>query len=358
MFSPRFLKYALVYIIPALFVAGCFLKGWMSYAPLLFAFGVIPLLELVFEPDPKNVDAAEQELRKNDRMYDAMLYLVVPVVYGCIGLFLWKLSNTYYAGYEITGLVLSLGVVLGGMGINVAHELGHRATPYEQAMAKLLLLPSAYMHFYIEHNRGHHKNVSTWEDPASARYNETVFLFWLRSVVYSYISAWKLEHKRLERLGKRPFSLENEMLRFQLIQLAFWAGIWLAFGTEITWLYTGAAVTGFLLLETVNYIEHYGLERMRLNANRYEKVSPIHSWNSNHVVGRVMLFELSRHSDHHYQPAKKYQLLEHHDQSPQMPTGYPGMMLLSLVPPLWFAIMNRRVKQYKGVGHRVAPIAA
>jgi len=238
-------------------------------------------------------------------------------------------------------------VMLGGIGINVAHELGHRQTRHEQFMAKALLLPSAYMHFFIEHNRGHHKNVSTHEDPASSRFNETLYHFWVRSVVFSFVSAWNLEKKRLQRAKAPVWSLKNEMIRFQLIQLIFWAIILLTFGWQATLLYTVAAIIGFLMLETVNYIEHYGLARKKVSENRYERVEPVHSWNSNHVVGRIMLFELSRHSDHHFKPAKKYQILEHHDHSPQMPTGYPGMMLLSAVPPLWFHVMNPRISKIR-----------
>jgi alkane 1-monooxygenase len=258
-------------------------------------------------------------------------------------LFLFSINEFAYSTIEYIGLVFSLGVVLGGLGINVAHELGHRATKFEQFLAKALLLPSAYMHFFIEHNYGHHKNVSTLEDPASARFNESVYMFWLRSVIFSYISAWKIEKKRLERKKQKFFSLNNGMVRFTLITILFYGIVFIFFGWFAFLLFTASSVFGFLLLETVNYIEHYGLARRKLNENRYEKVSPIHSWNSNHIIGRIMLFELSRHSDHHYKPAKKYQLLDHHENSPQMPTGYPGMMLLSLIPPLWFAIMNKRI---------------
>ncbi len=343
----RALKYGMVYIIPFLFMAGLLSGGWLTFSPLLFAFGIIPLLEIAFKPDAKNVEEAEREMRLHDHKYDLMLYMVVPVVYSCILLFLLFISQRDYSFVELTGLTLSLGVVLGGLGINVAHELGHRSNKLEQVMSKALLLPSAYMHFFIEHNRGHHKNVSTHEDPASARYNESLYHFWIRSVIYSYISAWDIEKQRIKRNGKSIFSFKNEMLQFQILQLSFWLLLLFLFGWKVTLIYTGAAISGFLLLETVNYIEHYGLQRHKVSDHRYEKVTPIHSWNSNHVVGRIMLFELSRHSDHHYQPAKKYQVLDHHEHSPQMPTGYPGMMLLSLVPFLWFYIMNPKVEGHQ-----------
>lgn len=335
----------MVFILPILFVVGVKLGSWWTFGPVIFAFGCIPLLELLFQPNSENLTAAEKEMRLDDRAYDWLLYSVVPIIYGSVLLYLFAVTSYSFGTKELVGLTFSLGVILGGMGINVAHELGHRQTAHEQFMAKALLLPSAYMHFFIEHNRGHHKNVSTHEDPASSRYNETLYHFWIRSVVYSFKSAWDLEAKRLKRAKESVWSLKNEMIRFQLIQIAFWVSIGVVFGWYALLFYTGAAIVGFLMLETVNYIEHYGLARKKVSENRYERVEPIHSWNSNHIVGRVMLFELSRHSDHHYKPAKKYQVLEHHDNSPQMPTGYPGMMLLSAVPPLWFFVMNPKIKR-------------
>ncbi len=351
----RFLKYGLVYILPALFLLGCTLGGLFTFGPVLFAFGFIPLAELFFKPNANNIELAEKELRKEDRKYDVLLYLIVPALYFLVAIYLWHITGADLQTYELTGLTISLGVILGGVGINVAHELGHRTKGFEQTLAKLLLLPNAYMHFFIEHNRGHHKNVSTEEDPASSRYNETVFHFWARSIFYSYVSAWKIENQSLRRAGKRVWSLENEMLRFQIIQFLFYLLIFVTFGGSTTLLFIGASFVGIIMLETVNYIEHYGLQRKKVSEFRYERVQPNHSWNSDHVVGRLMLFELSRHSDHHFQPQKKYQVLEHHDETPQMPTGYPGMMLLSLVPPLWFAIMNPKVDRgFKDAGLKAA----
>lgn len=352
------LKYLLVFVVPALFILGVHLGGWMTFGAVIFAFGVIPLLELLFKPDPKNIESAEAEMRKNDQVYDFMLYLVLPVVYLSVAVYLFALSGQMWELYEIIGLTLSLSMVLGGLGINVAHELGHRNSRFEQTLGKLLLLPSAYMHFFIEHNYGHHKNVSTYEDPASSRRNETLYHFWIRSAVYSYISAWKIQLKQLKRSGASFWCAKNEMLIFQIIQLIWWSSIAVVFGWKIVLAYTVAAIGGFLLLETVNYIEHYGLARKKLSALRYERVQPVHSWNSNHVVGRLMLFELSRHSDHHFQPAKKYQLLEHHSESPQMPTGYPGMMLLSALPPLWFKVMNKRLPNLEESPRSSAAVAA
>lgn len=337
------LKYLLVFSVPALFAVGAFAGGVMTWSALIFAFGIVPLSELVFAPNPRNIQAAEREMRRKDRIYDVMLWSVLPVVYASAVLYMIALRDFGYHTWEVAGLTVSLAVVLGGLGINVAHELGHRPSKTEQAIGKLLLLPSGYMHFFTEHNFGHHKNVGTHADPATSRKNESLYAFWVRSVTASYLSAWRIQKNMLKRAGKSFWSTRNDMLIFTAAQAAWWITIIAVFGWRIGIAYTFAAVGGFLLLETVNYIEHYGLTRKKESENRYERVRPVHSWNSNHAVGRLMLFELSRHSDHHYQPAKKYQLLDHHPESPQMPTGYPGMMLLSAIPPLWFAVMNPRI---------------
>ena len=246
--------------------------------------------------------------------------------------------------WEIAGRVCSMGLLCGTFGINVAHELGHRVNKYEQVFAKALLLTSLYMHFFIEHNRGHHKNVATPADPSSARYNEPVYIFYFRTVIFSYISAWKIANDEMRKKGLPALHWKNEMLQAQVIQFLFVTGIVLLFGWLITIYFLTAATIGFLLLETVNYIEHYGLQRKQAGLGKYERAMPEHSWNSNHILGRLMLFELSRHSDHHYLASRKYQVLRHHDEAPQLPTGYPGSMILAMLPPLWFYVMNKKIK--------------
>jgi alkane 1-monooxygenase len=274
--------------------------------------------------------------------------LFVPIQYAIIFLTLNKLNQPGLTWVEITGMIAAAGLACGVFGINIAHELGHRSTPHERAMAKALLLTSLYTHFYIEHNKGHHRWVATEKDPASSRYGETLYAFWFRSMIGGYLSAWHIENTRLRKEGKALWSpIHNEMVRFTLMQIAFVAAIGLIFSPVVMGYFLIMALIGGLLLETVNYIEHYGLQRKKLGEDRYERTMPVHSWNSNHILGRLMLFELSRHSDHHYKPARKYQVLRHHDDAPQMPTGYPGMMLLSTIPPLWFYVMHRRIAHYR-----------
>jgi len=342
----KFLKYFLTLSIPFLAYLSFNGYGIITYAPIIEAFLFIPLLELFMKPDSDNLSVAEEEMSKNDKFYDIILYLFVPVIFFLIWEFLISMKETL-STFDTVGRILSMGIICGGFGINIAHELGHRSNKIEQFLSKMLLIPSLYMHFFIEHNRGHHKRVSTKEDPSSARYGENIFSFWLRAVVTGYISAWKLEKVKLLRKGKKFISLDNEMIIFQFVQFLFIYLIFYFFGFTIMGYFLVCSVIGFLLLETVNYIEHYGLERTKNKNGKYERVKPFHSWNSNHPIGRIMLFELSRHSDHHFNASRKYQILKNHDNSPEMPTGYPGMMILALFPPLWFYVMNKKIKSIK-----------
>ena len=340
----KFLKYFLAFTVPFLAYLSFNGHGVITYAPMIQAFFIIPLFELFFKSNDKNLSEAEEEMAKNDRNYDYILYLTVPIVYFLLWEFLGSMSETMSI-YDKIGRILSMGLICGAIGINIGHELGHRNNKFEQFLSKTLLLSSLNMHFFIEHNRGHHKRVSTKEDPASARYGENIFSFWIRSILTGYISAWRLEQIKLKRFNKSFFSLNNEMILFQLIQLILIFSIYYLFGINILMYFIISALIGILVLETVNYIEHYGLQRKIKGDGKYERIQPYHSWNSNHPLGRLMLFELSRHSDHHYNSFRKYQILRNHDKSPEMPTGYPGMMILALIPPLWFLVMNKRVKQ-------------
>ncbi|HEX2898492.1 MAG TPA: alkane 1-monooxygenase [Bacteroidia bacterium] len=339
----RAIKYTFVWTGVAAGLLSILGQGLWSYALPVYAFGLIPLVELFLKADPSNLSQTELEMVKEDRWYDVLLYLIVPVQVGMIVLMCWKLSQPGLAPFEIVGKVWATGIGCGVLGINVAHELGHRNTWHEQLMSKILLMTSLYMHFFIEHNRGHHKHVSTPEDPASARRGEWLYTFWFRSVWGSYWSAWEIENKRMRKQGKPILLLSNEMVAYHLIQAAVVGLIAFIFGWQVMLYFLAAAVSGFLLLETVNYIEHYGLQRKKLANGSYETVMPEHSWNSDHVLGRLMLFELSRHSDHHYRSGRKFQALRHMAGSPQMPTGYPGMLVLAVIPPLWFWVMHRQI---------------
>ena len=341
----RMYKYGFPFVLYLLTLTSFFSTGFPVFIPLLYSWFLIPLLELVIAPDNRNLSAAEEDLARQDKMYDYFLYAIVPLQYAGLFCYLYQVAFVPQPLLDIVGKTLVMGLMCGTLGINVGHELGHRVNKGEQFLAKALLLTSLYLHFFIEHNKGHHKRVATPEDPSTARYGESVYRFYFRSIVFSYISAWHIAAREARKRGFKAFSIHNEMLQYQLLQIVFVVAIGIVFSWTTALWFLAAALNGILLLETVNYIEHYGLQRKAIAADKWERAQPQHSWNSNHVIGRVMLFELSRHSDHHYLASRKYQVLRHHDDSPQMPTGYPGMMLLALLPPAWFYVMHKRLQQ-------------
>ncbi len=341
------LKYLLVLSLPILGAIAMCTQGLTTYLPLIEAFVLIPFLELFVKPNPKNLSEKEEQAFLKNPLFDVMLYLIVPVQFTLLLFFLFTIGDTSISITSRLGRLFAMGIACGVLGINVAHELGHRRKKFERYLGKSLLLTSLYMHFYIEHNRGHHKYFCTQRDPATARLGEAIYVFWFRSIYQTYLSAWRLEKDRLKKVGKSIFSLSNEMIIYHLVQAVFLLVITLIFGPFVLGQFLIAAAIGILLLESVNYIEHYGLMR-NLNSNgHYERALPEHSWNSDHMLGRLMLFELSRHSDHHYITTKKYQVLAHHDDSPQLPTGYPGMILFALLPMFWIPYMNRRIEKFK-----------
>ncbi len=316
---------------------------WSYLAPVVI-FGVIPIIELIFKGSEENISEDELARMRTARSYDYVLYSTVVIQYALLGFFLYRVTFTDVVWWEVIGMTLSMGMCCGILGINVGHELGHRRKKYEIVMAYALLVTSLYTHFTIEHNRGHHALVATRDDPATGRFGEWLWFFIPRSAFGGYFSAWGLEKTKLERKG-RVWTWDNIMIRLTVLQIVFVAAIFAIFGWVGGVAFLGAAVVGGILLETVNYIEHYGLERRIRENGQPVPTAEIHSWNANAPLGRLALFELSRHSDHHAHARRKYQTLRHFDESPQMPTGYPGMMVLAWFPPLWFAVMHPHMRR-------------
>jgi alkane 1-monooxygenase len=338
------LKYLLAYIIPFSGWASIHYNGIWSWSTIIVAFAIIPLLDAVLPASSANIPAEQEESRSRMLFFDILLFLSAPICYGLLWYYFDTVTKTAFSNADLWGKTLCTGVVLGALGINVAHELGHRTNRLAIFFAKAGLLPVLYQHFIIEHNRGHHKLVATDADPATSRKNEWLYAFFIRSIAGQYVHAWKLESTRLGKKGISVLSLENAMIRFTAWNLLYLGAITYFFGFHWMLFALVIAFTGIILLETINYIEHYGLKRNLLPDGKPEMVTPKHSWNSDHEMGRIMLFELTRHSDHHYRASRKFQILRHLDESPQLPTGYPGSMLMAAIPPLWFRVMNKRLK--------------
>lgn len=348
--------FSTAFIIPLLVVGGFYMGGYWNFNALAFSFVILPFLDQAVGVDPSNVPEAEVPRRSGAFYYRFVTYVWtwVQLVFLFWGAFAVT-SGRLNGAVEWMAFIMSYALVTGGIGITVAHELGHKKSALERFYGKLLLLTVCYMHFYIEHNRGHHVVVATPADPATARKNENFYRFWVRSVFLGYLDAWKLEKERLKRKKRAVFGIHNEMMWFAILPLLFclvltataclllnrWA--W-----EVPLFFFSQSAVAFTLLELVNYVEHYGIVRREIVPGKFERVNPLHSWNASHLLSNFFLFQLQRHSDHHAFAHKRYQVLNHYDESPQLPFGYPTMIILALVPPVWFAFMNKRLEQWRG----------
>lgn len=342
------LKYLFAYTVPLATLFSIFSDGIMTFITPIYTFVFIPLLEIILKDKDFNSNYSEKQIENKltNKIFDYLLYGNIPLVFIILFSGIYILSNNSLMMYEIIGITLSLGILLATNAINVAHELGHRKSIFERTLSKLLLIPCLYMHFYLEHNFGHHKNVATPEDPATSKHNQTVYSFWITSVFNQYLNAWDIQKDILDRSNKGFLSISNDMIWYHLIQFGYLFLVYNFFGLQGLIYAIICGIISFLFLETINYIEHYGLVRKKLPTGRYERVQAHHSWNSNHIIGRIVLYELTRHSDHHYKSSKKYQVLENKQSSPQLPYGYPTSILIALFPPLWFKIINPRLKNF------------
>lgn len=338
----RVIPFFLVFMLPAMLLLGVELGGAWTLAPLLFTFGLIPALDAALEQNREN----QPDVAGHQRVFDLPILLWVPVSLGTTAYVLWRGVQGDLSGLELAAVIASLGVVNGAGGINIAHELMHRKPRLHRACAEALMTLVSYPHFCVEHVLGHHRKVATPEDAASSRLGESFYRFYPRTVITSLTSAWALEGERCRKRGIAPLSLRNRRLRYPLVLAAVYLGVLLGLGPLALGLFVAQGVLAFSLLEGINYIEHYGLTRRRLASGNYERVRPEHSWNSAHRVSNYYLFNLARHSDHHYLASREYDRLRHHEGAPQLPTGYAGMVMLALVPPLWFRVMNPRVEAW------------
>ena len=320
---------------------------WFWLGPVVI-LGVVPVIDLLTGLDRSNPPDDVIEELEEDRYYRWLTYLFLPIQYAGFVLAMWMIADGGSWDLPLVakiGLAISIGCI-GGIGINTAHELGHKKESHERWLSKVALAQVAYGHFYIEHNRGHHVRVATPEDPASSRIGESFYAFWPRTVVGSLRSAWHLEKRRYARRIGHPFRLGNDVLNAWAMTAVLWGALVVWLGVGILPYLVLQAVIGFSLLEVVNYMEHYGMRRQKVVSNgreRYERVDPSHSWNSNNVATNVLLYHLQRHSDHHANPTRRYQALRDFEESPVLPTGYAGMIVLALFPPLWRRVMDPRV---------------
>lgn len=342
--------WALGLIVPAIplvawgLVNATGLRIFWWFGPFMI-FGIFPVLDRLFGEDATNPPDSAMSRLESDRFYMWVNLLYLPMQYAALITGTALLARTSMSTIDRVGFAATIGVV-GGIGIAAAHEMGHRRDWAEVLLAKITLAQTGYGHFVAEHNRGHHVRVATPEDPASARLGESFYRFLPRTILGGMRSCWRLEKTRLARSGKGPLTPRNDIVQAWLVTAVLFAALTAAFGTVVLPYLLLQAVIGFCMLEVVNYLEHYGLLRQKAASGRYERCRPEHSWNSNRVASNVLLYNLQRHSDHHANPGRRYQMLRHFEEAPQLPSGYATMILLAVVPPLWRRVMDPRVVEH------------
>lgn len=350
MLSSRMLQaapHAIGYVLPLAILAGARLGNAWTFLPVGLLYIALPALDAVSGLNRQNPAEHEAPALSANPWFRAITWLWVPLQLLLLG---WAIGfiTREASGIEQVGLTLSVGLTTGAVGITFAHELVHRPGRSERALGEILLSSVSYPHFAIEHVLGHHRYVATARDPATARLGEGLYRFLPRTLTGGLASAWRLERARLARRGLSMRSPANRFFRYGFIQLGVYATTWWTWGPGGVAALAGQALVAVVLLETVNYIEHYGLVRRELAPGRFEAVQPWHSWNSCHRLSNWVLINLARHADHHLVASKRYQVLDHLGDAPQLPAGYGTMLLVAMVPPLWRRMMDPRVVAWRG----------
>jgi len=349
--GPHPLSFFLIYAITGSFLWIATKGGYYTLlAPLGATFVAVPILDVVIGVDTRNPDALPGAFKA--AVFRLATWLALPIQLGILIWGAWFVAKPSTGLVGIVGAAIAVGITGGVIGITVAHELVHRSDRLERALGRVLLVTVCYYHWATEHVAGHHRRVATREDPATARLGESLPAFLVRSVRQTFMSSWQLEAGRNARRGIES-PLRNQVIWGVLASAAVALAIYFMFGGKSLGFFFAQSVVAIGFLETVNYIEHYGLERRELRPGVYERVTPAHSWNASQWLTNVLLFNLQRHSDHHAYPIRPYYTLRHHADAPQLPTGYAGMALLAMVPPLWRRVMDPRVR-----AHRARPETA
>ena len=336
-------QYYFIVFVYGLFLVSCHYKN--PFLVIWFLYGILPILDHFIKIEARNPTREEQKKISRDLRFKIPVYL--SVLFDWVFL-IWGLREIFT---NTNGYFYSLGVflligTLQASSINLSHEINHKTKKWERVIGTLNLSKNLYMHFLIEHNEGHHKKVSTPEDPASSRFNESLYKFLPRSIIGGFFSAWNIENKRCLEMYKNAFTIYNRMIYFSASYVLIPLLVFYIFGWKVMVVFLLKAFMSFAYLEVINYLEHYGLQRKKLENGQYENVNITHSWNSPHRFSNYILFKLQRHSDHHENSLKPYQSLCSYDDSPTLPNGYPICLLLATFPNLWFSIMNPMVISY------------
>ena len=333
-------------LMPLLGIWAHHASGWQIALalPILISYGLMPVLDALIGEDKNNPPQEVMPQLDADRYYRWLTWASVPLHFIALIACAWWAGTQSLSWWALLILAYAAGADA-GLGLNTAHELGHKPNRFEQWLARLVLAVPAYGHFTVEHGRGHHRWVATPADHASSRMGESIYRFALRELPGGIRRAWALETERLARQGRTAWSAQNTMLQSYAVSVLLQGGLILAFGPVMLPFLLIHNVVAWWQLTSANYVEHYGLLRGRdaSNTTGYESPKPHHSWNTNHLVTNLATFHLQRHSDHHAYPSRRYQCLRDFPDLPRLPSGYFGMFTLAYIPWLWFKVMDARL---------------
>jgi alkane 1-monooxygenase len=322
---------------PFLFVLSIplFYYGIGPVAPLLT---IALLLLLLIGAERLAPGARVENSRGAELAFRLVPFVYVPVQLGVI---VWSVTQAG-EGLSFAALALAAGITTGVFGVLAAHELVHNPKPMSQLFGVAMLSGMSYRHFRIAHVFGHHRMAATDQDPASARLGENVYRFLVRSIAGQYRDAWRIECARLRATEESLF--RHRLLSDALVMVSLYIAILVLVGANGVILFAAQSAIGIIVLETFNYVAHYGLKRER-GAFGHEPFGAAHSWNSSNRFANAFIFNMGHHSRHHARPTAQYQTLEHDDQASELPLGYTASMLLALIPPLWHQIMDPEVER-------------
>lgn len=323
--SKRNYKYLWSLTTGIIVITGNLLGGWWVAMNTIFSLGILAVLEN-FVPNDKSNESEE-----DDWFPDGLLISHVGMQVLCLSSLIYSVTNYNFNLIQFLLLGISTGVNSGSSAIVIAHELVHRKNKFMRGLGQFLLFSTGNIYFYIDHLKVHHKWVGTHKDPATARYGESLYAFFVRSTFSQIESSFKVESVRLKSLGRSAWSPLNYVIGSIMLQIILWLALILLFGPMVLLAYLLQAFFANFLLEYTNYIEHYGLSR-----NEKERVTEIHSWQTDKVISRYFLIDLSRHADHHYYASKPYHTLKSYESSPVLPGGYVSMIYYAAIPPLFF----------------------
>ncbi len=331
-------------MMPLLGTLTAYLTGQVAFVwlPLVLVYLIVPVLEHVVGDDKNDLLGQMDAEAAMSPFYKYIVHGLLPIVYLTWGFGAWYVATQNPSIATIIAVGIGHGVGL-GFAINSGHEIGHKTDRVSKWVALLMLAPSLYGHFRIEHNVGHHSHVATPEDSATSYFNESFWHFITREIPGAWKRAWAIESKRAARKGYSKWSLRNEVVIATLLGLATWAVMLAIFGAVILPYLLISWALSVISLSQQNYIAHYGLLRERRPNGKYMPARPEHSWNCNNFVTNLTTYNLARHSDHHANPSRHYQNLRTFADAPHLPYGYGTMFTLAYFPSLFRRVMNPRV---------------